>query len=76
MAFLKIKKSNMAYTVGKLKQLLENLPDDMEIGDSGHFGEFLECYDINVGFVFLSQNTTQKKRILSITIESPGEEPE
>jgi len=36
----KVKKERIFFTVGDLKKLLENVPDNLPIGISGHFGEF------------------------------------
>ena len=32
----------------ELKKIIADLPDDMEIGYSGHFGNMLECFDVSV----------------------------
>lgn len=56
-------------TIKELKEIIKDLDDDMEIGGTGHFGEFLQCYDAEVttvsGFTFLN-----------ISIESAGEDPD
>lgn len=31
-------------TVGELREVIKDLPDDMFVGKSGHFGVFLEAY--------------------------------
>lgn len=65
-----------------LKELIANLPDDMEIGGSGHYGEFLEVYDTmtrNVTIrkpIFGNQYNKETKLILCISMESAGDEPE
>lgn len=63
-----------------LKELIANLPDDMEIGGSGHYGEFLEIYDIQVKTVksheFPRRLESVSMEILCISMESAGDEPE
>lgn len=67
-------------TVGELKKIINNLDDNMRIGGSGHFGEYLECLHVNVEEVYLSKSEwkkkSQKEKILSFLIENPGEEPD
>ena len=69
----------MEYTIKDLKRIIENLPDDMKIGGSGHFGEFLSCLEMRVESVYKTRNTfnkiSEKEDILLINIESAGEEP-
>jgi len=47
-AINKIKKDY--FTVGDLKKLLKDIPDDLPVGKSGHFGEFnpMDKYDFRV----------------------------
>jgi hypothetical protein len=63
-------------TVGKLKEIIKDLPDDMLIGSGGHFGEYLECWGIRVGEVYKSLREDSRLKILKIEIESPGPEPD
>jgi len=35
-------------TIKELKEKIALLDDDMKVGGSGHFGEFLECWDTGV----------------------------
>lgn len=63
-------------TIKELKKIIQDLPDDMKIGGSGHFGEFLECYSISVIEVRENRKTNERKPILSISIEDAGEEPD
>lgn len=68
-------------TIEELRDLIKNLPDDMEVGGCGHYGEFLECYDARVSTVrksyFHSINGDKEEiNIFLIAIESPGEEPD
>ena len=62
--------------IKKLKEIIKDLPDDMLIGSSGHFGEFLECWDISISKVDKSFNSRNKIIILNIDIESAGDEPD
>ena len=59
-------------TIKDLKKIIENLPDEMKVGGSGHFGELLECYSINPTKVTINY---MKEEILCIVIENAGEEP-
>ena len=52
------------------------LDDDMKIGCSGHFGEFLECWGAGVTTVTKSRFSSEKEVIFSIEIESAGDEPD
>ena len=62
--------------IKELKEIIKELPDDMEIGGSGHFGEFLECWDVVKTTVSKSRLSGDKKEILCISIEDAGEEPD
>lgn len=63
-------------TVAELRKFIENLPDDMEVGGSGHFGEKLECWSISTESVSLGRFQPKSETILCISIESPGPDPE
>lgn len=63
-------------TIKELKEKIKDLPDDMEVGGSGHFGEFLECWDITVTTTKKNLSSNEHKKILCISIENPGEEPD
>ena len=73
-------------TVKELKEIIKDLPDDMAVGGSGHFGEYLECYSVEVKTVSTkwiwdgkgnpSSLDGKQEEILSIVIEDPGEEPD
>jgi hypothetical protein len=41
-------------TVKDLKEKIKNLDDNTLIGSSGHFGEFLECYSVDLTTVSIS----------------------
>lgn len=60
-------------TVGILKEIIKDLPDDMIIGGSGHFGEFLEAWYIDKKRVNKDGKSVE---ILCISMESAGEEPD
>lgn len=65
-------------TIKDLKEIIKDLPDDMLVGGSGHFGEYLECYYVEVKTVYPKWSFDEKgkqEEILSIDIEDPGEEP-
>ena len=65
--------------IKELKQIIKDLPDDMKVGGCGHMGEFLDCYGIvveNVKKSYWSRIDGEDEDILSITLESAGEEPQ
>ena len=35
-------------TIKELKEIIKDLPDDMLVGSSGHFGEYLQCFYVLV----------------------------
>ena len=63
-------------TIKELKELIKELPDDMKVGGSGHFGEFLECWDAGVTTVSKARRDNEKEEIFSILIEHAGDEPD
>lgn len=63
-------------TIKDLKKAIEHLDDDMVIGASGHFGEFLECYWFNVQKVSKSRSDSKKETIFAISMQDAGEEPD
>lgn len=66
-------------TIKDLKKIIENLPDNMLIGSSGHYGEYLECYNISINKVnkdLFNNRAANTIEILNIEIESPGPEPD
>jgi hypothetical protein len=65
-------------TIKDLKEAIADLPDDMLVGDSGHFGEFLECYGFSTYEVRKSRRSPFDERFLifKIDLESAGEEPD
>jgi hypothetical protein len=60
-------------TVKELKEIINNLPEDMQVGGVGWMGEFLDIEDISVGTA-LKDN--QEIEILEITMEWAGEIPD
>lgn len=62
-------------TIKELKEKIMFLDDDMKVGGSGHFGEYLECWDAEATTVTKSRTDGEKEVIFSITIEDAGEEP-
>jgi hypothetical protein len=63
-------------TIKELKEKIMFLNDDMEVGGSGHFGEFLECWEAKVRTVNRSIRNHEKKEIFFISIENYGDEPD
>ena len=59
-----------------LREVISDLPDDMEIGGFGHFGELLEVYEIRVGEVDSGFPKYNSQTVLIIDIEDAGEEPD
>jgi len=65
-------------TIKDLKEAIKDLPDDMLVGNTGHFGEYLECWSVG------TKKTYNRRRykddvyfdILEISIESAGDEPD
>ncbi len=59
--------------IKELKEKIKDLPDDMPVGGVGHFGEFLD-----VNYLHVTEASTKKYRlkILSISIEDAGPEPD
>ncbi len=55
-------------TIKELKEKIAFLDDDMKVGSSGHFGEFLECWDAEVRTVTKSMMDSEKEVIFSISI--------
>lgn len=55
--------------VKDLKEKIMSLDDNMKVGSTGHFGEFLECENVEV-------RNCEGENILCITIEYAGEEPD
>ena len=67
--------------IKELKEKIKDLPDDMLIGGSGHYGEFLECYSIQVNNVTHGgpgdwNDPMPDEDILCISIEDAGTEPD
>lgn len=52
------------------------LDDNIKIGGSGHFGEFLDCWDAEVRTVSKGRFSDEKEVIFSISIEDAGDEPD
>lgn len=59
-------------TIKDLKELVKDLPDDMPVGGSGHFGEYLDFYK---GYVRTVYNNSRPLDIFCISIKDRGEEP-
>ena len=65
-------------TIKDLKEIIQNLPDDMLVGRSGYMGEYLKCYDAYVSTVTLLpfKSADNNIKILDLNMETMGEEPE
>jgi hypothetical protein len=63
-------------TIKELKEKIIFLDDHMKVGGSGHFGEFLECWDAEVRTVTKSQMSDEQEVVFSISIQDAGEEPD
>ena len=63
-------------TIKELKEIIKELPDDMKVGGSGHFGEYLECWDIATTIVSKGRFGDIKEQILCVSIEDAGDEPD
>lgn len=63
-------------TIKELKEKIMFLGDDMKVGGSGRFGEFLECWGAEVMTVTKSRMNNEKEVIFSISIEDTGDEPD
>ena len=63
-------------TIKELKEIIKELHDDMKVGGSGHFGEYLECWDITTTTVIKDRFGNDKEEILCISLEDVGEEPD
>jgi len=63
-------------TIKELKEIIKELPDDMRVGGSGHFGEYLECWDVTTTTVSKGRFADIKEQILCVSIEDAGDEPD
>jgi len=70
--------------IKELKELISDLPDDMLVGNSGHYGEFLSVISAykTKAFVcdkskrrYFNDNSAKSVPIFLISIEDAGEEP-
>ena len=83
---VKKKKYPKYFTTGELKKLFDKVPNDLPVGTSGHFGEFLMMtkYDFRISEARLIQGDgcywrdadDHKSPIFSITSPDPGPEPD
>lgn len=64
-------------TVKELKKALEGVDDDLLVGDSGHFGEYLPVLEVGVMEVYKEEGRGYDKiTIFKVHIEGAGEEPD
>ena len=62
--------------VGEFKKIIEGLPDDMTVGGSGYWGEYIRIWDAYVQSVSLPYpKTGESEDILCIYMEDKGEPP-
>lgn len=73
--------------IKELKELIAELPDDMLVGNSGHYGEFLEVVSAYVTAAqveikqspkypsYFRNRSYESKPIFLISTEDPGDEP-
>lgn len=73
------------WTVGKLKAELSKYPDDMVVGGNGHFGEYLQIYDVYKTNTSFQRSWGHEKPfgkfgdqipMVYISIEDAGEPPD
>lgn len=73
-----------AATVRDLRQFIKELPDDMPIGDIGHFGEVLftekDEFCVKVGYCTTDGNwrsavVTEKQQVLCLRSSDPTSDP-
>lgn len=73
--------------VKQLREIIQGLPDDMLVGGVGHFGEFLQCFGATVETIIDDGGWYENEmgdwlqdrvetKILAISIEDAGEEPD
>ncbi len=60
-------------TVKELKEKLSQYPYDMLVGDVGHFGEYLDIYEIHQ---FDCRSAEGEYSVVRLCIDSKGEEPD
>ena len=67
----------------KVKELIEKLQQfdpEMEVGGSGHFGELLEIYDVNLSeqdeATYVDGNFIQLPKWVRLYIQYAGSEPD
>lgn len=72
--------------IKELKELISDLPDDMLVGNSGHYGEYLEVVSAYKSAVrvstkgprysYFTECSYETKPIFIISTEDPGDEPD
>ena len=64
----------------KVKELIEKLKsfdENLEVGGSGHFGELLEIYDVDLSTMnYLDSNRNPLPKFVAISMEGAGDEPD
>jgi hypothetical protein len=63
-------------TVRELRKIIADLPDEMLVGGSGHFGEYLECYEIYKTTVRMFPDDNRVIPLLCILMEDAGDAPD
>ena len=59
-------------TVEELREAIKDLPGDMLVGNTGHYGEYLQTWD----FYIRKPTDFEKDEVFCISIEDAGEEPD
>ncbi len=64
------------YTIKKLKEAIKDLPEDMPVGGSGHYGEYLETFSAEA--LPVRDNLSNKNSFIAfiLSIEDAGPEPD
>ena len=62
--------------IGELKNIIKDLPDDMLIGGSGHYGELLKFHTPHMKKVSENWKSNKEIEIFCISLEDPGPEPD
>lgn len=69
-------------TVQQLIERLQTFPPDTVVGNNGHFGEYLEIYDVNMEQAYITENNSWRDEnryhfpVVTISLEDAGPDPE
>ena len=59
-------------TIDELRELIKDLPGDMLVGNTGHFGEYLQTCNTHIR----KPTDFEKDEVFCISIEDAGEDPD